>query len=194
MITITTLTNTITPFTRADSWMPTISRMDIRQMMMTAGRLMRPGVGSKGQLTRLAASVDAEHVEQLHHVARPADRNGGGADRIFEHQVPTDDPGEQLAHGGVGVGVRAAGDGDHGGELAVAHAGEGAADGRHHEGEHHRGSGIIGRGDAGEREQARADDRADAQSHQVYRAERAFEGVLAIVGLGFDYFERLGGG
>ena len=36
----------------------------------------------------------------------------------------------ELAERGVGVGVGAAGDGDHGGELGVAECGEGAAEAR----------------------------------------------------------------
>ena len=81
---------------------------------------------------------------QPHHVARPAHRYRGRAHRVFEHQVPADDPRQQFAHGGVGVGVGAAGDRNHGGELAVAHAGEGAADGGDDEREDHRGAGIVG--------------------------------------------------
>ena len=135
---------------------------------------------------------DAERMQQLDHVARPAHRHRRRAHRVFQHQVPADDPGQQFAHGGVGVGVRAARDRDHGGEFAVAHAGEGAADGGHHEGEHHRGPGVVGRGDAGQREQARADDRADAQGHQVYRAQRPLQVVLAALGFGHDPAQRFG--
>ena len=65
------------------------------------------------------------------------------------------------------------------GEFAVAEPGEGAADGGHDEGENHRRAGVIRRRDAGQREQARADDGADAERHQVARPERALERVLA---------------
>ena len=41
----------------------------------------------------------------------------------------------KLAHRGVGVDVGRAGDGNHGGELGVAKAGEGADDGDQHHGE-----------------------------------------------------------
>ena len=87
---------------------------------------------------------------------------------------------------GVGVGVGAAGDRDHGGELAVAHAREGAADGRHYEREHHGGPGIIRRGDARERKQAGADDRADPQRDQVDRSQGAFQVMLPTFGLGHN--------
>ena len=124
--------------------------------------------------------------KQLDYVAGPADRHGGGADGVFEHEIPADDPREQLAHRGVGVGVRAAGDGDHGGEFAVAHAREGAADGGDDEGEDHGGPGVFRRGDAGQREQARADDGADAERDQVDRSQGLLQVMLAAFGLGND--------
>ena len=43
---------------------------------------------------------------------------------VFEDEVPADDPGDEFAQGGVGVGVGRAGDGDHAGEFGVAEAGE----------------------------------------------------------------------
>ena len=186
-ITIVTFKTTITAFTRADSEMPIISSTETAKMMKTAGRLIRPRAWCPtGSWISFARQVDAEHVQQLDHVARPAHRDRGRAHGVFEHQVPADDPRQQLAHGGVGVGVGAAGDRDHGGEFAVAHAGEGAADGRHHEGEHHGGPGVIRRRDAGQRKQARADDRADSQRNQVDRAQRAFQVMLPTFGLGHN--------
>ncbi len=99
--------------------------------------------GTHGILRR---QVNAKLVQKMHQIRRPADRNGGRAHRIFQHQIPADDPGQQFAHGRVGVRVGAARDRDHGGELAVAHAREGAAERRDDEGENHRRSGVI-RGD-----------------------------------------------
>ena len=117
--------------------------------------------------------------EQPDQILRPADRDGGRAHRVFEHQIPADDPREQFAHGGVGVGVGAARDGDHGGEFAVAHAGEGAAERGDDEREDHRGSGVIVRGLRREREQARADDGADAERDQIHGPEGALQLVRA---------------
>ena len=57
-------------------------------------------------------------------VARPAHADRRRADGVLEHQVPADDPGDQLAERGVAVGVRAAGDRDHARELRVAEPGE----------------------------------------------------------------------
>ena len=64
----------------------------------------------------------------LDDVARPADRDRRGADHVFEDQVPADQPGDELAHRGIGVGVGRAGDRHGRGHLGVAEAGEGAGD------------------------------------------------------------------
>ena len=74
------------------------------------------------------AGCDAEVVQEAHDVARPADGDGGGAERVFEDQVPADDPGDELAHRRIGIGVGAARDRDGGGHLGVAEPGEGAGD------------------------------------------------------------------
>ena len=49
------------------------------------------------------------------------------AHRVFQDQRPSDGPGGELAHGGVSICVRAAGDGNHGGELGIAKSREEAA-------------------------------------------------------------------
>ena len=43
-------------------------------------------------------------------------------DGVFQDQVPPDDPGEDFAQGRVRVGIGAAGDRNHGGQLGVAQA------------------------------------------------------------------------
>src|ERR1700744_6400359 len=73
--------------------------------------------------------MNTEPVHEVDDVGGESDADGHIADRIFENQVPADDPGNEFAHGGVGVGVGAASDGDHGGELGVANRSE-AADNR----------------------------------------------------------------
>ena len=87
-----------------------------------------------------------------------------------------------LAKRRVGIRVSAARDRNHVGEFAVAQPGEGAADRGDHHGENHRRSGVVGCGDSGQREQSGADDRADAERHQVERAQRALEPVLVALG------------
>ena len=65
---------------------------------------------------------DAEVVEQLVQVARPADRDRGGAERELQDQVPADDPGDELAERRVGERVGRARDRHGRGELGVAEA------------------------------------------------------------------------
>ena len=77
--------------------------------------------------TRIGAGYgDAEIVEEAHHIARPADGDGGGTERVFEEQIPADDPSDQLAHRGVGISVGAARDRYGRGHLGIAQAGAGA--------------------------------------------------------------------
>ena len=112
-------------------------------------------------------------------------------ERILENQVPTDDPGEQLAHGGVGVSVRAPRDGNHRGKFAVAEPGECAADSGADEGDGHSGSGIESRSHAGQRKDARPDDGPDAKRDQLPRAKDSFQCIL--FGVFADVAQRLGG-
>src|SRR5215470_1744252 len=49
-----------------------------------------------------------------------SDADGHVTDRIFEDEVPADDPGDDFAHGGIRIGVGAAGDRNHGGEFGIA--------------------------------------------------------------------------
>ena len=63
--------------------------------------------------------MHSKPVQQVDHVRSKADTHGNVAHRIFENQVPADDPGNQFTHCCVGVGVRAARDGNHRGELGV---------------------------------------------------------------------------
>ena len=62
-------------------------------------------------------------------VGAKADRDYDVADDVFEDQVPADDPGENLAERGVGIGVGAAGDGNHRGQFGVTESGKAASHG-----------------------------------------------------------------
>ena len=62
---------------------------------------------------------------------------------VFKDQIPADDPCDELAERGVGVGVSRAGDRNHGGQFGVAEAGERADQGRdQHHGERDGGTGA----------------------------------------------------
>ena len=71
-----------------------------------------------------------EPVQQIDHVRRKADTHGNVAHRVFQYQVPANDPGNQLTHGCVGVGVCAACDGNHRRQFGITKRCEGT-DNRH---------------------------------------------------------------
>ena len=75
-------------------------------------------------------------------IGAEADRDDDIADGIFENQIPADDPGEDFAQRGVGIGIGAAGDGDHGGKLRVTKTGKAA--GQRDEKKRNRDSGPSG--------------------------------------------------
>ena len=99
---------------------------------VVAGEVLQAG-GQVGGRDPHERRMDAEPVEQIDDVGGEADADAHVGEGVFEDQVPADDPGDQFAEGGVGVGVGRAGDGDHGGDFGVAEAGEGADDGDQHQ-------------------------------------------------------------
>src|SRR5262249_53318177 len=123
--------------------------------------------------------VDVEVVEERYESSGPADRYGCGADRVLENEIPTDDPGDKLAHRGERIGIGAASDGNHGGEFAVAKAGESAADRGENERNGKSWASLSCSGDAGESEDASADDGSNAQSNELIGAKGTLQGALA---------------
>ncbi|KAG1393892.1 hypothetical protein G6F59_014274 [Rhizopus arrhizus] len=95
-----------------------------------------------------------------------------------------DEPGRELAEGGIGIGVGAAGHRHHRGELGVGQCAEGAADGGQHERQHDRRAGVVGGGLAGDDEDAAADHRADAEGGQPPGAEVAAQAEAVGVFMG----------
>ena len=77
----------------------------------------------------LGIEVDAEPVEEINDMGGEANADAHVGEGVFEDEVPADDPCNELAECGVGVGVGRAGDGDHAGELGVTEASEAADDG-----------------------------------------------------------------
>ena len=114
----------------------------------------------------------AYELHDGYQVAGPALGDRGGAQGELQDQVPPYKPGHELPEGGVGERVGAAGDGHGGGELRVAERGQGAGHSSDDVGEGYGGSGVPGRRLAGENEQARADDHADAEDGKVQGTQR----------------------
>ena len=64
--------------------------------------------------------LEVENIQQLDEVIGPSGRNRAGAHRVFERQVPADDPGEDFAQRRIGIGVGAAGQRNHGRKFRIA--------------------------------------------------------------------------
>ena len=126
--------------------------------------------------------IDAEVVQEFDGVAGPTDCNGGGGEQVFQDKVPAYDPSDEFAETGVGVGVGAAGGGNHSGVFGIAEAGEEAADTRNGEGENEGGSGVVCGGGAGENEDSSADDGADTEEGELPGAE-GFDEASLVFGL-----------
>ena len=144
-------------------------------MHLEAGRPGFEGCGGQpaGQ------EVDAEVIQQIDGIAAPADRHRRAGHHVFEHQIPTHEPGHEFPERGVAVGVGAASHGHHAGELGVAKAGEHAADAGDDEGDHDGRTGVLSGGQAGEHEDAGADDAADTEGDERRDAQGAYE-LLAL--------------
>jgi hypothetical protein len=113
-------------------------------------------------------------------VARPADRDGGGGQREFEHEVPADDPGRQRPEDRPGVGIARPCHRHHRGQFRVAEAHEPAGDAAQHEGQHQAGPGIMGRRRPGQHEDPGAHGRTDADADEAEGGEVA--GEVRLVG------------
>ena len=185
--TATSLIATMTALKRADSRTPITS-----STMITSTIKHREQVDDANRRRRRerGRQRDADARQQPLHVAAPADGDGHRPDGVFENQVPADHPGDQLAERRVGVGVGAAGDRNHRGELGVAEgrkcARQASREVRHRD----RRPGLVrGRG-AGQHENAGADDGADPEQRQVPGAETALERLAAVFGIADELLDR----
>ncbi len=160
----------------------------ISSTMITAGRLMMP---TGGAAAIHCGKRDAEAGEQALHVAAPANRHRHRADGVLENQVPADHPGDQLAQRGVGIGVGAAGDRDHRRELGVAQRRERARQARREVRHGDRRAGLVGRGGAGQHEDAGADDGSDTQERKVERTQAASERLASMFDVADELLDRL---
>ena len=130
-----------------------------------------------GPLDEAARKRRADARQEPRSVARPADRDRADDQAIFEDQRPADDPGDQLAEHDVAVGVGAARRRIHRRHLGISERREGADHARDGEAEDDRRAGLGG-ADAGQGQDARADDRADAERDQVRPGERLVKPML----------------
>ena len=143
------------------------------------GRRPRTGVGVVAQRRRdqFRRQIEAKIPGKADEIARPSNRDRDRAYRVFEDQVPADDPGDEFAERRVGIGIGAAADRNGRRHLGVAQPGECAGDGTEHERQCHRGTGVRRRRVPGQHEDARADDSANAEGHEIERGQRTPEMV-----------------
>ena len=106
--------------------------------------------------------LQVKDLQQLDEVIGPAGRDGAGAHGVLQREIPSDNPGENFAKCRVGVGIGAAGEGNHGSKLSVAETCEGAAQPRQDEGKHETRAGVMGP-QAGKDEDTCANDGAHSQ-------------------------------
>ncbi len=195
------------------------AEMPAGSVEVVARKVLQAG-GQVGRGDPLDGQMDAKPVEEVYQVSGEAHADAHVAESVFENQIPADDPGDQLAEGGVGVGVSRAGNGNHGGQFGVTEAGEDADDGHQHQRERQRrpcaGTACHGRvvdevveqrrvadirhiellpghGGADDREDTRADDRPDAQRGQRPRAEGLFQGVPRLLRVPDQLIDGLAG-
>ncbi len=93
------------------------------------------------------------------------------ADPVLEDQRETDDPGEELAHRRVGVGVRASGDRDHRAELRVAQRREERRQAGQQVRQNDGRTGALDAGPDGGEDSA-ADHGSQAHLHEVFGRQR----------------------
>jgi hypothetical protein len=113
--------------------------------------------------------VEARPGEQRLQISRPRCRGRRHADAVLEDQVPADDPRDDFTERGVRVGVRAAGDRHHRGQLRVTECDEDARERRKRERQYDPGSRGCGP-DANRREDT-AEHRPEADADQTCATE-----------------------
>ena len=172
-----------------------------------AGQVLQ-AFGQVGGRDPCGGWMEAKPVEQIDDVGGEAHTHRHVGARVFEDQVPADDPGDQLAERRVSVGVGRAGDRNHRGQLCIAESGERTDNCDKEKRKRNRwactrpsGHGcvanqVIGQrrvedargvkllardGCADDREDARTDDCADAKSRKRPGAESLFQRVLGIL-------------
>src|SRR5437870_2523722 len=140
--------------------------------------------------------LDSETEEKLAAVGCPRDRHRDVSHRVFEDQIPPDDPGYKLPQCGVAVGVRRTGDRDQAGELRIAETAETASHGGQENRDRNPGprrrETASSRGSRSQRrEYSGADDGADAERNQVDRGQCLLEAPRLIASFSYQNVQRL---
>ena len=97
-----------------------------------AGEILKAGGQIRGR-DPLDREVESEPIEQIDDVGGEADADAHVGEGVLEDQVPANDPCDEFAERGVGVGVGRTGDGNHRCEFGVTEAGKDADNGDEHE-------------------------------------------------------------
>ena len=144
-----------------------------------AGEMHRAQIGARQRrVGEGGGKGDAEARQQIEEIGRPAHRHSRSGDAIFQHHVPADKPRHKAAHGGVSVGIGAAGMGNHAGKFGIAKPGKETAGAGDDEGQHHGGPGMLRRRRAGDHENARPDHRTDADQGEIEGSQRPAQLML----------------
>src|SRR5689334_16905714 len=117
-------------------------------------------------------------------MSAPPDGYRGRAKRVFQNQVPPDDPRNQLTQGCVGVGVGAPSNRNQRGKFRIAETGEAAGNAGQHEGNQNTGPRELRRSLSGDHEYPGANDGSNAERDQIQRPKGAPQSVSVIVAFG----------
>ncbi len=131
-------------------------------------------------MQELGGNMPMRRQHEFADMGRPAHRDCRGSDRVFEDQAPADDPGQQFAEDGVGIGIGAAGCRHHRRHLGVAKRRAAAQDAAEKKRQQHARPGQSG-ADPGQRIDSRPDDGADAHRHQMRPAQRRLQPLVGIL-------------
>ena len=118
-------------------------------------------------------------------------------DRVFKNQIPTDDPGDELAERGVGVGISGARDGNHRCKLGIAQRRKAAGDRHQHKRNDQRRAGaqmraITRRRRPDQGENARPNNCADAEKGKMHRTQSPLQPLFRAFCITQKSVERLG--
>src|SRR5262249_11113399 len=101
------------PMTSTTVMIPAITRAGRSMRVPVAASWPVAGLESKGGIGQPMRQFDAENADEILEVVGPTMRDSRGPHCVFEHEIPADDPGKQLAERRVGVSVSRASDGNH---------------------------------------------------------------------------------